>query len=417
MIAGVIVWAMILEGQDRTLLNYCGVWQWQFNNVLDFADRIKKNFTLRLKALQNTIQYDLTSFFEFEVLTNRGLGEVDWKKEKLHRIQPNLVSFSKEQIYEKSYELFTLVKAKGQIPKRQRWKTFWDQRWKWAPTGTYHSQYPSDDQYRAKERALRHKLYTLCSMPKVDFDYFSKRTPECRAWPSTKYEWGKQRAIYGVDLTNFVLSSFGMLGAEELLSKEFPIGPSATTLNVSNNVKEVLRNGVPFCFDFEDFNSQHDNEQMAAVLFAYCDVFKDNITEQQAFAIQWTATAINNTFVKDINSTWYKTKGTLMSGWRLTTFMNTVLNKVYVSLCDEESSLVTIHNGDDVLAAVQRISDLQQFMVRCKRHNIRFQASKCYLASIAEFLRIDHKTNKGQGGQFSAGCSNICTRPNRDSCT
>jgi hypothetical protein len=91
-----------------------------------------------------------------------------------------------------------------------------------------------------------------------------------------------------------------------------------------------------------------------------------------------------------------------MSGWRLTTFMNTMLNKIYVNLCDEQDSLVTIHNGDDVLAAVTQFSTLQQFMFKCRQHNVRFQTSKCYLAAIAEFLRVDHKADKGKGTQYLA---------------
>jgi hypothetical protein len=239
-------------------------------------------------------------------------------------------------------------------------------------------------------------------MPKRDFAHFHNRKAECRAWRSTKYEWGKQRAIYGVDITNFVMSSFAMLGSEELVSDEFPIGPSATVSNVKLRVKEVLRNGVPFCFDFEDFNSQHKNEHMAAVLYAYIMVFRHDLSEEQIRAIEWTAAAIDETYVLDENDEWYRTKATLMSGWRLTTFMNTILNKVYVSLADKTNSLVTLHNGDDVLAAVSKLSQVQQFMAQCTRYNVRFQTTKCYLASIAEFLRIDHKAKKGEGTQYLA---------------
>jgi hypothetical protein len=402
MISGLLVWAAVLDGNDRTLFNYCGIWSWRFTSISDFATKIKKDFSLRLKAIQNTVKYDLSNFFEFEVLTNRGMGEVDWSNERTHRVDPNVTTFRNTDIYEKACEIFQSVKATGRQPTRQRWTKFWDQRWKWAPTGSYHSQYQADDKYRANERTLRHKLYTLCAMPRLPYEYFSKRIPECRAWPSTKYEWGKQRAIYGVDLTNFIMSSFGMLGAEDLLSSTFPIGPAATTDNVSRHVKEVLKNGLPFCFDFEDFNSQHTNEHMATVLYAYIEVFGTQLDPEQVYAIEWTAAAIANTYIKDPTSNWYKTQGTLMSGWRLTTFMNTMLNKIYVSLCDKQSSLVTIHNGDDVLAAVTRFDTLQQFMKRCRQHNVRFQTSKCYLAAIAEFLRVDHKANKGSGTQYLA---------------
>jgi len=136
---------------------------------------------------------------------------------------------------------------------------------------------------------------------------------------------------------------------------------------------------------------------MQAVLQAYVDVFVNELEPDQAKAIEWIVRAIDNTYVQDKDTRqWYKTNGTLMSGWRLTTFMNTVLNKVYIELSTRDTSMVSLHNGDDVLSAVTTIRQLQRMMVGTSRHNIRFQISKCFLASIAEFLRVDHARGKGQ---------------------
>jgi len=124
------------------------------------------------------------------------------------------------------------------------WKNFWDSRWQWAPTGAYSSQYDEDKVYAHKEHDMRHKFYGFCAMPDVDYSYFIERKPEMFAKASVKYEWGKQRAIYGVDNTNFIISSFGMAGCEELLSKMFPIGQEAESKKVAKSVKEVLKNGT-----------------------------------------------------------------------------------------------------------------------------------------------------------------------------
>lgn len=76
--------------------------------------------------------------------------------------------------------------------------------------------------------------------------------------------------------------------------------------------------------------------------------------------------------------------------------MNTILNKIYVTLSMEGKTLIANHNGDDVLAAVDTLKDVQRLSKGATMSNVRFQPNKCYLFSIAEFLRIDHRRNGAQ---------------------
>jgi len=87
-----------------------------------------------------------------------------------------------------------------------------------------------------------------------------------------------------------------------------------------------------------------------------------------------------------------------LSGWRLTTFMNTVLNYIYIQLLTKGNELVATHNGDDVLAAVDSLQQVQALVAGAEVHNVRFQMSKCFLGSVAEFLRVDHYD--GGSGQY-----------------
>jgi hypothetical protein len=97
----------------------------------------------------------------------------------------------------------------------------------------------------------------------------------------------------------------------------------------------------------------------------------------------------------------YKTAGTLLSGWRLTTFMNTVLNYVYThQAVGSNSNMVSTHNGDDVLASINNLTELVSLLKGSKEINVRYQRTKCYFSSIAEFLRVDH--HQGTGAQYLA---------------
>jgi len=398
-LAGLLVWAKALPVQHREIIKDSLIWQWRYKSVADFFSQVKNQFSGRLKAVQNLVDLDLTPFFELEVLVNRGLGEVDWNSEVKNRTEPNTVSFTREMIFERALRLFKRVKVSGGTPTRSTWVNHWAMRWQWSPTGAYHSQYPEDDEFKAKDVGLRNKFYALSRMPTYDIEHFLDRPPSMEAWSSTKYEWGKQRAIYGVDVTNFILSSYAFKGCEEMLSKHFPIGPSATIANVRETVKQVLNNGIPYCFDFEDFNSQHSVTTMSAVMDAYVACFKNYLDDDQIKAIAWVQSSLSDSKLHvQGRKQLVKTNGTLLSGWRLTTFMNTVLNYVYLDICGITNDSVTTHNGDDVLASIKTLNQVQNLSRKAADYNIRFQKHKCYLGATAEFLRVDHR--QASGGQY-----------------
>nr|WMV64382.1 putative RNA-dependent RNA polymerase [Uromyces fabae virus] len=411
---GLIVWAILIPETLRMHIQTSDIWWWQYEDDADFFKQIKTRFTSRLKAVQNLVPLDLTPLFELEVLVNRGIGEVDWHSEEENRTLPNTTHIATNDIYQSATKLFLRMCAKKVRPTRAKWGSYWSHRWEWAPTGAYHSQYEEDQKYQAEESTLRNKFFSFNLMPDYEIDHFLGRPPEMVAWPSTKYEWGKQRAIYGVDITNFILSGYGMMGCEDVLSDMFPIGKSASEENVKNTVKEVLHNGVPYCFDFEDFNSQHTIAGMQAVLQAYGAVFKTYLEPEQLASIAWTIDALDKTEVRRGDGSTYRCAATLLSGWRLTTFMNTVLNFVYTEISTRDDPVVSTHNGDDVLCGVTRLSQVQNLQHVAKENNIRFQKSKCYLAATAEFLRVDHYS--GNGSQYMARAVSTFVHGPTESC-
>jgi hypothetical protein len=119
-------------------------------------------------------------------------------------------------------------------------------------------------------------------------------------------------------------------------------------------------------------------------------------------AAKWTKASLDRTIIKDQGGTKseYQAKGTLLSGWRLTSFMNSVLNKIYMSVMLDHSTaaLRSVHNGDDILAGIDNFKAAINSLKGAKTHNIRLQRSKCAFGGIAEFLRVDH--TRGSYGQY-----------------
>jgi hypothetical protein len=198
--------------------------------------------------------------------------------------------------------------------------------------------------------------------------------------------------------------------SEEVLPGDFPVGSKSNNDYVDAAVTGVLRDESPYAFDFADFNAQHSTEAMKAVIKAYRDVFSGDLTPEQVSAINWVYAAHDRMIIHDNMGlkTEYESKGTLLSGHRLTTFINSVLNKVYSKKLLEGSKrlIKSVHNGDDILFGVRNISECCMMRRNALKYNIRAQQSKCAAFGIAEFLRVDH-TRPGNGQYLTRGIATL----------
>nr|WMV64405.1 putative RNA-dependent RNA polymerase [Uromyces fabae virus] len=289
---------------------------------------------------------------------------------------------------------------------------FIDSRWEWSPPGSVHSQYPKDDKYVHRE-SYRHrtKFVTLNSMPREHIREMFSRPPAIHAWASTKYEWGKERAIYGVDLTSATVAHFAMFNCEEALKHRFPVGEDAEAGRVHKRLKAMLEGCDSYCYDFDDFNAQHSTSSMVAVIKAYRDSFQFEMSEEQRSAMDWILNSYTDILIHAGDGKNYRPAGTLLSGSRLTTFINTVLNYVYMDIAGvfTHSGVVdSVHNGDDVLIAIKNVRAAIDTHDAMSEINARAQATKCNILSVGEFLRVEHKIDMvdGLGAQYlSRACA------------
>lgn len=405
------VYLMLMPDEHYHIMKSSALWT-DHLSPSEWAKRAKA-ISVRLKSIQHTVTIDCTPWFELDVLLNRGIGTVDWERERENRTtQIKVTTHSYEEIYHTAYEMFIEGKAEGRLPTPMRWDAFWGRRWEWATPGAIHTQHAQDEKYIPARRDIRTKWHTVCAMPHTPISHWLSRSPQMVAWPSVKYEWGKQRAIYGVDLTNYILATYGFAGAEDILPEQCPLGTHINADTIKARVQATTANLAPYCLDFDDFNSQHSISSMNAMLQAYIDAYRDVLDEQQIAACMWVVSALHDMQVRVAphDSRQYRAVGTLLSGWRLTTFVNTVLNYCYVTIAKQGQHIPTLHSGDDVLAGVKSFSQARALEQALVAKGCRLQAAKCFLGSLCEFLRIDH-LSQGSGQYLARATSTAVHAP------
>nr|WNK15280.1 MAG: RNA-dependent RNA polymerase [Totivirus sp. 'monocotyledonae'] len=375
---------------------------WKSKNVDELTVTLKELST-PLKGLHISGVNDFTQLFELQSLVNRGVGKVNWEKEREHRTHPDVIDVPEERVFLEAMKLFRMGEEHGYVYHNMDIERFALSRWEWSPTGSAHSQHPEDREFIKKDPRHRTKFVTLNMMGREEIYAMFDRPAEMHAWASVKWEWAKLRAIYGVDITGAVITNLAMYRCEEVFKHKFPVGEEAEAGRVHKRLTEMLKGSESYCYDFDDFNAQHSTKSMRAVLIAYYEVFKHRMSDDQQKAMFWVIEAIGNVVIhnNEVNPPEvYNTVGTLLSGWRLTTFMNTALNYIYFKIAgalDSTGVVDSVHNGDDVLLAIQSLRSAVDISDKMSDINARAQAIKCNVFSVGEFLRVEHKIDKDKG--------------------
>lgn len=343
------------------------------------------------KQVQGMPGNELSKLFELNVLVNRLETEVQWENERANRTQPRYADVPADIVFKHCVQLFSDAKIEGKRAYRYTFKDYWRQRVVLMPGGSVHSNITSDmTTAKNLDRKLRTKKGFFASMTNGDHLSWVSRPREIHAYTSTKYEWGKTRALYGCDVTSHIHADFSLNKCEETFPSYIPTGSKATSHYVSEIAKN-LRHMIPFCYDYDDFNSQHSTTSMRAVMMAWLYTFGGNLSDEQRSSLMWTVGSLESMFVhQHIDGEVYRAAGTLFSGWRLTTFINTALNYAYLAAAGMTTIMChSLHNGDDVLASARNIGEIVDVIRGTKKYNIRAQTTKMNIGTIAEFLRMD----------------------------
>lgn len=373
----------------------------QAKDEADFAATLKFEGGAA-KQLQHVFRSDLAAVYELQVLKNRVYDVVNWHKEIDNRMRPKTVPVPTDLVFREAVKIFRAASAEGRKPRPIKWNEYWALRWSHMPTGSVVSQYEEDLRLKKnlpQDARVKAAWYSAC--PMHDHKQWLQRDPQIYATTSTKYEWGKVRALYGCDVTSFLHSDFAMGDCEELMPSCFPIGQRANERYV-RKIISTFSDGVPLCYDFDDFNSQHSTESMIAVIRAWQTVFGNMLSDEQRQSLEWTARSVAEQYVSYTDlKVKHRINGTLLSGWRLTSFINSVLNRVYLACSGvEQLTNYALHNGDDVFSTTKNVHNAMELIRRSKALGVRAQVSKTNIGTIGEFLRIDTRAESPTGAQY-----------------
>jgi hypothetical protein len=406
-VLGMLVWfgsTVALPGMDELLSHECCFTGW--------ADRAKDRH-LRICTSGSFLGHDIHGcegdWTYLHNLVPKQEGEVNWAEEIEKRRQPppqmrffgSAPDFETE-VKRRTEELFLQAPRNPRLEEAETW---WARRCEWAVSGSAGVKTDAvfkDSGMRAGFRA--NKLSAVSQMKDEDFEAILQGTPrqDSRAHTKRNELGGKLRAIYGVGLEHYLVSSLTCNWIERAVLKRISdVGApeGIFKLGVASRIESSREGDVFVSFDFNDFNSHHS----VAALQAIQSGKRAWMTERNGLkssdlrvrACDWLIEAEERTTITFPEGTVLNVRGGMLSGKRDTSLANTVLNRVYCSMITDEATAKgsvppskNWHNGDDVLLIFKEVGSALCWVETALSMGFRATKMKCFTrVGCGEYLR------------------------------
>nr|UVG55905.1 putative RNA-dependent RNA polymerase [Poaceae Liege alphachrysovirus 1] len=219
-----------------------------------------------------------------------------------------------------------------------------------------------------------------------------------RSWNYTKAvpklnETGKERELLPGTLMHYLVFSYVLFVAE----KQPPVGSTRLNVNDDDNILYFDRKMVStyhhMLYDWANFNAQHSSEDMARVIEGLDQI--PGAPKDYGYFCRAIAESFFNMYLIDPDGKEHKLERGLFSGWRGTTWINTVLNFVYVNVavrCCERlygdfDSVYFDHGGDDLDIAFRSPKDCFRLVEVMDAIGYEATTIKQMIDKKAEFFR------------------------------
>ncbi|BCA66668.1 RNA-dependent RNA polymerase [Colletotrichum fructicola victorivirus 1] len=357
-----------------------------------------KGLSNAIKALGWNSSFPGSMLVEGIALQGRGVAPVDLSKEIAYRTDPDLV---RESVISDAAEMAPHIRAvlDLELPSNSglgSLEEFWSARWLWCVNGA---------ENRASDRALGlppppkgAKRYRRMAAEEVQHNPIPAWDGTTSVSASQKLEAGKTRAIFACDTSSYFAFSWVLDRAQrDWRGHRILLDPGSGGLyGVAHRVRGAQgRGGVNVMLDYDDFNSHHATDVQQELIRQLCTKYN---------APAWYTTALVESFDKMYINDGGRPRrvlGTLMSGHRGTSFINSVLNAAYIRAAVGGAffdSLISLHAGDDVYMRCKTLSEAAHVLERCKAFGCRMNPSKQSIGfRHAEFLRL------GIGDRYATG--------------
>nr|UCD53716.1 MAG: RNA-dependent RNA polymerase [Totiviridae sp.] len=371
------------------------------------------------------VNIHVSALAEAETLVGYGFGDVDWEEERRRRVTPSLATtFRTGEIRNAIARLYfeALHDAKGGSFDL---KDFWRRRWFWLAAG---SEAGATDKFTPEcfrdsfrtlaGRIVRHTHRSAAESRGAEYLLqLLDSLPSITATASAKVnERGKVRALYAGDPRSYYITAAALDPAEaDWTHPEAILQPGAPDeLHAVADRRTALEAGVGMMYDFDDFNIMHQHEHLA-VVFEELARAPPGRGPAHRMCCAWVATAARLQKVVWPDGRLTRVTNGLFSGWRATTWANTILNWAYftcavarVRKIMEVNLLARRHVGDDVFSVVDSWLGAVTLSDALQEANARGQPNKIMFSErVAEFLRVRYDETGVHGYVARALCGLI----------
>ncbi|UOK20171.1 RNA dependent RNA polymerase [Diplodia seriata victorivirus 1] len=266
----------------------------------------------------------------------------------------------------------------------------WASRWLWAVNGSQSGLLSREKLEAAPRPPGATREYRRAWLERVEQDPRPSWDGHTYVSASPKLEHGKTRAIFACDTLNYLAFEHLLSGVESRWRGERVVLNPGRGGNVGMSFRVAAarqRAGISLMLDYDDFNSHHSTRAMQILIEETCTL----VGYPAEYAAKLVA-SFEKEYIHLGSACIGRVLGTLMSGHRGTTYINSVLNEAYLAIelgRDWLDARPSIHVGDDVYLGVRTYREAAYVLDRCTHSRLRMNAMKQSVGHTStEFLRL-----------------------------
>lgn len=333
----------------------------------------------------------LACFVETVMLTGRGANRMNAREDAKARLDEGVFVDDKWCHIDGDALRAAIIKIRD-VELRGRkvaWPTkeeHWSKRWLWCKSGSHGKAIERHmfGEVVDKARATRRMFIEECEVNLIGFG-----DTKTFVGQSEKMELDKGRALYNCDTRNYCTFDYLISPVEkQWRGVNVDLDPGAKhDCERYNSLGAAVRNWC-LMMDYEDFNSQHSLSAQKLVIEVLCDGADTEV-------LRWALESFDNMWLKVQSSgddERERVIGTLMSGHRATSFINSVLNRAYMLVVLGDELMINIdskHVGDDIIMMMDASTDVDEVLRLVGESKLRMKKIKQGLGRRSgEFLRV-----------------------------
>ncbi|AJA41109.1 RNA-directed RNA polymerase [Phomopsis vexans RNA virus] len=284
----------------------------------------------------------------------------------------------------------------------------WSSRWSWAVNGSHSSMVSKTVPMVGVRGKHVHKYHRRAWLESVRDDprpnWEGKTFVSC----NPKLECGKTRAIYACDTVSYLAFEHLMAPVERAWQgRRILLNPGkGGSIGLAERVKRCRdRSGVSMMLDYTDFNSHHTTSAQQILIEETCAL--------TGYPPDLTAKLVRSFELQDIYLSGKRvgrSAGTLMSGHRCTTYINSVLNMAYLMVVLGEDFVLerqSLHVGDDVYLGARDYPDAGHIITEVMRSPLRMNKSKQSVGHVGTELTRVASNKRDSFGYLARATANL----------